>query len=84
MSRYLYIVDVFGEFVRCSFCFAVRCCKANFIDRVAVEFGFVFIDYRVVVVDSYCLIVVRDREGKDLLVKLFFAFYKLKEFNITS
>ena len=57
--------------------------KTNFINRVVIEFGFVSINYKIIAIDSHYLVIIRDREGEDFLVKLFFVLYKFKEFDIT-
>jgi hypothetical protein len=50
---------------------------------MAVEGGFISIDYRVMAIDSHYPVIMRDREGEYLLVKLIFTLYKSKEPNNT-
>ena len=82
MNRHPYIVDISGE-LKCRLFHFTLYRKANFIDRVTVEFSFIPVNYRIIAVDSHCPVIVRDREGEDFSVKLFFALYKFKEFDIT-
>ena len=44
-------------------------------DRVAVEGGLFSVRYRVAAVDSHRPVIVRDWEGEDFLMKLFFALH---------
>jgi hypothetical protein len=75
-------MDISGEPKYRLFHFTL-CRKANFINRVAVEFGFIPINYRIMAVDSYYPVIIQDKKGEDFSVKLFFALYKFKEFDIT-
>jgi hypothetical protein len=50
---------------------------------MAVKGNFVFINYKVVAINFYYLVIVWNKESKDLLVKFFFALYKFKELNNT-
>ena len=58
MSQHPYIVDIFGESVRGPLVLAVFACKIERLDRMAVEGDFVFIDYKVVAVNSHCSVIV--------------------------
>ena len=48
-------------------------------DRVAVKESFASIDHRIVTVNPHRAVVVRDREGKDLPMKLLLALYSSTE-----
>jgi hypothetical protein len=65
MRQHLSIVDVFGELICCPFLFAIQFCKAKLTDRVAVKSSLRPVDYRVMTVNPYCPVVMRDRESKD-------------------
>jgi len=66
--RHLYIIDALSESVCYPFLLAVQLSKDKISDRVLVILG-VFPGYhRVVAVDLYRLVVIRDGEGEDLPV----------------
>jgi len=50
---------------------------------VAIEVSLILYDYSVVAVDSHRTIIVGDRKGEDLPVKLFLALYSSIEFDYT-
>jgi hypothetical protein len=52
MSRHLNIVGIFNEFVCRPFLFAIQFREVEYVDRMAVESGFVSFDYRVVTIAS--------------------------------
>ena len=52
-------------------------------DWMAVEGSLACVDYRVMAVDPYRLVIMRDREGENFLMKLFFALHKPEEFDNT-
>jgi hypothetical protein len=60
MNRHLYIVNIFGKFIKNPFVFAVQFREIEFTDRMAVENGFVFIDHRIMAVDPHRTVIVRD------------------------
>ncbi len=57
MSWYLYIIDVFGEFVRGLLVFAFFACKIKLLDQIVVEGSLVSINYRIMAIDSYCFVI---------------------------
>ena len=57
MSWYLYIVDVFGEFVRGLLVFAFFAREIKLLSRVVVERSHVSVDHRIIAVDSYCFVI---------------------------
>ena len=73
----------FGELVCCPLFLAIQCCEVKRMDPVAVEGGFVSVNYRVVAVNSHCPVIVRDREDEYLPVKLIFMLHKFEESNNT-
>ena len=84
MSRHLYVVDILSKLVCCLFLFAILASEVERFDKVVVEGGFFSVDYKIMTVDSYCLVIVQDRESEDLSIKLFFALHKSEEFDNTS
>ena len=50
---------------------------------MAIEVSLILYDYSVVAVDSHRTIIVGDRKGEDLPVKLFLALYSSIEFDYT-
>jgi hypothetical protein len=60
MGLYSYVVDIFGELVGGLLVLAFFTCEIEYLDRVTVERSLVFIDYRIMTVDSYDAVVVRD------------------------
>jgi len=50
---------------------------------MVVEGSLTYINYSVIAVDPYCVVIMRNRERENFLIKLFFALYKPKEFDDT-
>ena len=50
---------------------------------MAVKGSLISTDYKVIVVNYYYLVTVRDSEGEDFLIELFFAINKLEKFDNT-
>lgn len=48
---------------------------------MAVEGSLFSVNYRIIAVDPHYLVIVKDGEGEDFLVKLLFTLHKSKEFN---
>jgi len=78
LNRYLYTVDVFYKLIYSLFLFTISRSKVEFINRVTIEGSLIFLNNRVITVDSYRAIIVRDRKGEYLLVKLFLPLYRFK------
>ena len=50
---------------------------------MAVKGSLACVDYRVMAIDPYCLVIMRDGEGENFLIKLFFALHKPEKFDNT-
>lgn len=81
VRRHPNIVDIFGKLVYGPLLLAIHCREAELVDWMPVEGGFDSINYRIVAIDSYSPVIVRDRESEDFSVKLFFTIQKPKKFN---
>ena len=81
MKRYLYVVDVFREFVDRPFFLAIEGCEVKFVNRVAVKGRFIFFNNGVMAIDFDRAMIIRNRKGEDFPVKLFLAFHIFKEFD---
>lgn len=78
MSQHPNIIEIYSKYI--YYLFLLPKHKANATDWVAVEFGFVSINQRIITVDSYYLVVIEDEEGKDLQIEFLFVLYNSKEF----
>ena len=67
------IVDALGELVGCPLLFTISEIESR--DRITIECSTFLLDYRIMAVDPYGDMIVRDREGKNIPVKLFLAIY---------
>ena len=70
----------------CLFLFVILINKVEYFNKIIIKGRLFSGDYRkiAVQVDPHYLIIVRDKEGEDFLVKLLFTLYKSKEFNNRS
>ena len=60
MPRDSFIVDILGELVCCSILFAIEFHEVERADRVAL-IGIIFsINYRIMIIDFHCTMIVRD------------------------
>ncbi len=84
MSRYLGIIDTLSKPIRRLFLFPIKCGKAEFINRITVDYGLYALDYRVVAINSYSVVIVRNKKGENLSIKLFLALHKPKQFHDLS
>ena len=76
------VIDVFDEFVCCPLLFAICCCEAKVVDRVAIEGGgFSTVNHGIVTVDADRPVIVRDREREDFPIDLVFALDEPEKFN---
>ena len=82
--RRVIIIDVLDEYKTRPLVFAVLFCEVELADWMAIEGSLVPLNHRVVAIDSHGGMIVRDRKGKDLPVKLFLAPYKSKKFDKSS
>src|SRR5690349_19266286 len=78
------MVDIFGEFIGRPLILTIQCLEVERMDGVAVECGFVFLDHGVMTVNPHRPVIVRDRKGEDLPMKLLFALYSFVELDDTS
>jgi hypothetical protein len=58
--------------------------KVEYFNKIIIKDSIFSVDYRLIALDPHYLIIVRDKEGEDFLVKLLFTLYKSKEFNNRS
>lgn len=68
-----FIVDIPYELVGRLFIFPVLVCNIEVSNRMAVNRRILSVDQSIIAIDSNSPVIVRDREGKDPLMKLFLA-----------
>ena len=64
--RYISIIHVLGKLVSYLLFFTIG--KIEFTNRVTIEGSLIFFNYRVIAIDSYSGIIMRDGKGEDLSV----------------
>ena len=73
------LVDIWSGLIGRPLVSSVQCHEAKLMDGVAVERRLLSKDYRIKSVDPHGAVVVRDSEGEDLSMQLFFALYSFVE-----
>ena len=82
-SWHAYVVYIFDKLIYRPFFFAILASEVERFDGVVVEGGYFFLNYRIMTVDSHCLVIVRDRESENLSINFFLRFASVKSLIIS-
>ena len=80
--RHISIVHVLGELVSYPLFFTIG--EIEFTNRVTIEGSLIPFNHRVIAIDSYSGMIMRDGKGEDLSVQLFLALHRPKKLDKSS
>ncbi len=84
LNRHSSIVHVLGEFIGGPFFLAILFGEVKCSDRMTIEGSLVPLNHRVMAVDPYRPVIVRDGKGEDFPIQLFLALHRPKKFDKSS
>lgn len=84
MNQHSFVVDVLHELIHHSFVSFIQSDEVEFVNEMMIEDCLISLNNSVVIINSHRAMIVRDRKGENLLMKLFFTLHSFVELNKSS